>query len=103
MIGAAIQHTVPDDLVDTFIAWRLKEGELARKQPGFIKRSMTRDTENPNVFHYLTFWESIEHIEAFTATPEFKRAVEESGIRDVYAQSEMIRHYVTEVFFQEAE
>ncbi len=66
--------------------------------PGFIKRQLMRDKERANLFFYLVFWESQEHIEAFTQTPEFHAAVEASGIREVMENSTMVRVWVTEEF-----
>ncbi len=98
MIGAHITQTIDPALIDKYLEWRQREGELAKRTPGFIKRSMTRDLEQPNVFYYVTFWESKEHIDAFTAQPEFKQLVAETGIGEVMASSTTVRNWVSEVF-----
>ena len=103
MVGAFITQTIKPGMEYTFLEWRRREGELARKTPGFIKRFMTRSVENPNVFFYTTFWETEAQIEAFTQTPEFAKARDEVGIRAVMAESETVRVWVSEVFDDESE
>lgn len=98
MIGAFITQTVPDDVIDVYLNWREKEGELARRTPGFIKRMLVRNEENPNVFYYTTFWESKEAIHDLNQLPEFQSLAQSTGIRDAMKVIDTHRIWVTEVF-----
>lgn len=98
MVGAFLTQTIKPGSEAIFLEWRRREGEIARRTPGFIKRSMVRSVENPNVFFYTTFWETEDQIEAFTTLPEFIKARDEIGIRAVMAESETVRVWVEEVF-----
>lgn len=96
MIGALIEQEIRDEDIPIYLNWRHTESQLSLNAPGFIKRTLTREEDRPNVFHYLVYWETKEHIDRFTATPEFQAAAEGSGIREVMKRSTLKRVWVTE-------
>ncbi len=98
MIGAFLTQEIRPDLVEKYLGWRQRESDLSLHAPGFIKRQLVRDIERPNVFYYLVFWESQEHIDAFTQTPAFHAAATESGIREVMEHCTTTRVWVNEEF-----
>jgi quinol monooxygenase YgiN len=101
MHGLHVQFTIKPGREADFLEWKRREGELQRKAPGFIKRSMSRSLENPRVFYYTTWWRSAEEMHAFSQTPEFKRAQEETNV--LTAAEERILTPVSEVFDEKGE
>jgi heme-degrading monooxygenase HmoA len=101
MHGLHVEFVIKPGREADFLEWKRREGELQRKTPGFIKRSMCRSVENPRVFYYTTWWQSAEAMHAFSQSPEFKRAQEETGALTV-AESRLVTP-VTEVFDERGE
>jgi heme-degrading monooxygenase HmoA len=98
MIGVHMIQEIQPEHVEIYLRWRQAESELSLTAPGFIRRELFRDTEKPNVFYYVVFWESQEAIEAFTATPEFKAIASTSGMQEVMAAGRTERSIISEVF-----
>ena len=65
-------------------AWKIAEGELQRKAPGFIKRSLVHSRTNPRLYFYQSMWESFEHAHAFMESDEFKALLAHHRPRDVF-------------------
>ena len=57
---------------------------------------MTRETEDPQVYYYVTFWTDEESRHAFSQTPAFHAAQAEAGVLHV-VESRVMRA-VSEVF-----
>jgi heme-degrading monooxygenase HmoA len=98
MIGSHVTFTIKPDGIDTFLEWKRREGHLHAKAPGFLKRSLTRSVENPNVFYFVTIWETQEHIDAFKATPVFNQTLADVGVGEVIVSRDVVT--VTEMFDQ---
>lgn len=98
MIGVHVTFTIKPGGTDAFLEWKRREGRLHAGAPGFLKRSMTRGVENPNVFYFVTLWESQEHIDAFKETAVFNQTLQDVGVSAVIEFREVAT--VTEVFDQ---
>lgn len=98
MIGVHMVQEIQPEHVETYLKWRRTENDLSLKAPGFIRRELFRDTEKPNVFYYVVFWESREAIEAFTSTPEFKAISSVSGMGPVMESGRTERSWIAEEF-----
>jgi heme-degrading monooxygenase HmoA len=94
--GVHVEFIIHPGLEGDFLEWKRREGELHARSPGFVKRSMTRDLEKPNVFYFVCFWETQDHHIAFTKDPEFDRALAETRVRDAIAERKV--SLVEEVF-----
>jgi heme-degrading monooxygenase HmoA len=88
MIGAHVQYTIKPGLEDRFLEWKRLQWEIQKISPGFIKRSMTRGIENPNVFYYVTLWETQEQINDFARRPDFLATKEQTQVDDTFADYE---------------
>src|SRR5947207_2694607 len=79
MIGVHVAFNIPEDKLETFRAWKDAEGVLQRQTPGFIKRSLHHSVEQPEMYYYVSYWETQEQMEAFGAGPEFAAALKSVG------------------------
>src|SRR5438045_2261629 len=74
MIGIHVAFTIPPASVETFLEWKTAEGALQRQTLGFSRRSLHRCVEQPNVFYYVSYWETQEQMETFGSSEWFKAA-----------------------------
>jgi heme-degrading monooxygenase HmoA len=98
MIGVHVTFTIKPGGVETFLEWKRREGMLHAVAPGFLKRSMTRSADNPNVFYFVTLWETQEQIDAFKASTIMNQTIADVGVSAVIESREVVT--VTEVFDQ---
>lgn len=52
--------------------WKVEEGLIQRKAPGFIKRLLVKDRIRQGVYHYISFWESEELCARFSSSDAFR-------------------------------
>lgn len=78
-------------------AWKVEEGELQRRAPGFIKRLLLRDTEEPGLYYYISWWQTEEQCFAFAATPAFRALHARHDPGATFTQP-MLRHQCEPVF-----
>ena len=98
MIGIHVKFKIKEGEGDVlkFLDWKAREGRMQVKAQGFIKRQMTRDSENPFIFYYQSFWQSEEQMHAFSATQTFKDAMSQTDVTNAVEWREFSN--VTEVF-----
>lgn len=48
-----------------------------RRQPGFVRGDVLRDTAQPNLYCVLTEWESLRHLNRWLEEPEYKQMLAE--------------------------
>ena len=48
-----------------------------RRQPGFVRGDVLRDTAQPSLYCVLTEWESIGHLNRWLEEPEYKKMLSE--------------------------
>ncbi|GIW07150.1 MAG: hypothetical protein KatS3mg060_1955 [Dehalococcoidia bacterium] len=65
-------------------AWKIAEGQLQRKAPGFIKRSLVHSRTDPRFYFYQSAWESYEQAHAFMESEEFKALIAQHRPADVF-------------------
>ncbi|MCS7002253.1 MAG: antibiotic biosynthesis monooxygenase [Dehalococcoidia bacterium] len=96
MIGIHVEFEMQPGREDALLQWKIAEGELQRRTPGFIKRTMARDRDRPNIFYYTSYWRTEEQMLAFLHSAEFERVIQRTGVRDAIVRRTGAR--VTEVF-----
>ena len=82
MVGMHVRFEMKPGMEQVLLDWKKAEGVLQVQTPGFIKRSMTRDIENPNVFYYVSFWRTREQMLGFLHSPHFEEVIQGVGVRD---------------------
>jgi heme-degrading monooxygenase HmoA len=100
VVGLHVTFRIKPDGHDAFREWKRREGELQLSAPGFIKRSMSQDAEDPAVYYYVTYWTDEERRHAFAQTPAFQAAQAESGV--VQTVESRVMRAVREVFDERA-
>jgi heme-degrading monooxygenase HmoA len=101
MVGVHVEFHIRAGQEQKFLNWKIKEGEMQVKAPGFIKRSMSQSVENPNIYYYVSYWSSTEQMRAFADSPEFAKAQQETGVHDATEVRNVVN--VTEVFDDKGE
>lgn len=74
MLGVHVEFVCKPGKEDLLLAWKTLEGTEQRRTPGFLKRSLHQNVEQPNVFYYLSYWETQAQMESFAAGEWFKTA-----------------------------
>lgn len=69
---------VPVEETEAFFRWKAIEGAMQAAQPGFIERTMYRGIEQPELFIYVSIWETADHAAAYGAAPAFRAAAAEA-------------------------
>lgn len=64
--------------------WKVAEGDLQRRAPGFIKRVMIHSTTRPDLYFYTSMWEQEEQARAFMRSAEFQALHATHAPRDVF-------------------
>lgn len=77
--------TVPDG-GPRYEQWKIMEGTAQRLAPGFIKRTLLRSQENPNVYYYQSFWEHEDQPAAFGASQAFQDLSKQYGPQGIFAE-----------------
>lgn len=103
MIGVHVEFKLKPEGVDHFLKWKQLEGEIQRKTPGFIKRSMSRSIEDPALFWYVSYWRSKEEMHAFAESGAFRQAGKQSGLTADDHEVERKLVYITECFDEQGE
>lgn len=101
MVGVHVEFRLKPGTAPVFLEWKRREGELQVKAPGFIKRSLHRNADDPNIYYYISWWQTEDQMHGFAQTPGFKRAFEETGVGQI--GSERVLTLVHEVFDEAGE
>lgn len=96
MIGLHVEFEMKPGTEHVLLEWKAREGALQRRTPGFIKRSMSRNAEQPTIFYYVSYWRTKEQMLGFLHSPQFEQVITSVGVRDAIARRE--RASITEVF-----
>jgi heme-degrading monooxygenase HmoA len=94
-----VKATIKPGGNEQYEGWKIAEGTLQRKAPGFIKRIMVHSTTNPQHYFYTSWWETAEQASAFMNSSEFQMLHKQHAPRDVF--EEPMVHDVCEVIFDE--
>jgi heme-degrading monooxygenase HmoA len=97
-----VQATVQAGGNAQYEGWKIAEGDLQRKAPGFIKRLMVHSQERPDTYFYLSWWETAEQASTFMNSPEFQALHARHAPRDVFERP-MIRDLCDPTFDEAAE
>src|SRR5262245_30768936 len=101
MIGVHVEFHIKPGQEQRFLDWKAREGEMQVKAPGFIKRSMSQSVENPNIYYYVSYWNSTEQMRAFADRPEFAVTQRETGVQEATEKRDVVS--VVEVFDDKGE
>lgn len=101
MVGVHVRFVIKPGQEQKFLKWKQVEGEMQVKAPGFVKRSMSQSVEDPNVYFYVSYWNSTEQMRAFADRPEFAVAQKETGVHD--ATEERRIENIVEIFDDKGE
>jgi heme-degrading monooxygenase HmoA len=96
MIGIHVEFQMQPGQGERLLEWKRREGELRRRAPGFLKRTLLRSREDPDRFFYQSCWRSHEAVLAFLHSPQFEAAITASAVRPAIAQRTVTR--IHEVF-----
>src|SRR5262245_26105794 len=96
MVGIHVEFRMKPGMAETLMEWKRREGELQRATPGFVKRSMSRSVEDPNLFWYVSYWRTEEQMLGFLRSPHFEKVIGAVGVRDVIESRTVSR--IVEVF-----
>jgi heme-degrading monooxygenase HmoA len=81
--------------------WKIAQSELITRAPGFVKRMVLRDVDEPRVYFYVTFWESQETLQAFDQSAELAELLRQYQPKLTYANPHE-RHQVEVVVDERA-
>lgn len=95
MLGIHVEFVCKPGKEDGLLAWKALEGTQQRKTPGFLKRSLHRNVEQPNIFYYVSYWETREQAEAFGSSEWFKTAA--ASLNRAPGDSSATLFHITEV------
>jgi len=75
-------HHVKPELLDQFLAAWATDGEIMKRQPGFISAQLYQGIAGSGTLIHYTVWESTEHLKQAFNNPEFQAVLEQypSGI-----------------------
>jgi len=75
-------HHVKPELMEPFLAAWAADGEIMRRQPGFISAQLYRGIAGSGVLIHYTVWESTENLKHAYNNPEFQTVLKQypSGI-----------------------
>ena len=59
--------------------WKTDQAQIQLRAAGFVKRLVLRDRDNRGVYYYLTFWQSEEHMRAFSEGGELDAMLDAYG------------------------
>ena len=86
MIGIHVEFQMQPGQGERLLEWKRREGELRRRAPGFLKRTLLRSREDPDRFFYQSYWQSREAMLAFLHSPQFEAAITASAVRPAIAR-----------------
>ncbi len=79
-----VRATVKEGGNAQYEGWKIAEGELQRKAPGFIKRVMVHSLTRPQLYFYTSWWEREEQARAFMQSREFQALHAAHAPREVF-------------------
>src|SRR5262249_41438242 len=56
---------------EQYETWKREQGKIQRRAPGFLKRLLLKDKQNPGTYCYISFWETEEQCRAFSSSADF--------------------------------
>lgn len=81
MVGIHAEWKIKPGKTPEFLAWKEMEGDLQRQAPGFVQRMLMQSRPDPNLFHYIAVWDTIEHLESFARSEAFAALKEKSPLK----------------------
>jgi heme-degrading monooxygenase HmoA len=86
MYALHLTITIQPGREQEYEAWKIAQSELITRAPGFVKRTVLRDVDEPGVYFYVTFWESQETLDAFDQGPELAELLRQYQPKLTYAK-----------------
>lgn len=81
MVGIHAEWKIKPGKIPEFLAWKEMEGDVQRRAPGFVQRTLMQSRTDPNTFHYIAIWDASEHLESFARSEIFAAAKEKSPLK----------------------
>ena len=65
---------VPEDEVESFLAWKTAEGAMQLAKTGFVRRMLYQDRKTPDRYVFIAIWKTEAEAVAYGADPVFRAA-----------------------------
>ena len=91
MIKVVAKCYLKESEIEKFMEYASIMVEETKKEPGYVKYELYRDTEDETVFTFIEEWNSKEDLETHFETPHFKKYI--PLMKEMHSKAEEVNIY----------